>query len=160
MAGYMPNKPSFRPPPESWWNRKDLARPIVPSPDVSRRWSSWYERTVFWGLLSLGAGIGLTAVSVMKHDVRWLLWVAAPCFIGAFWIMAKDYVRGWFLAVVVALGGLVICTGLYCMYVWLGRSEEEKHRPRVMNVQKTRINKGDSAIFYLTKLAPSSTLRA
>ncbi len=43
------------------------------------------ESNRLWVPLSLGFGIVFSVVAAMKHDSRGLLWLAAPCFIIAFW---------------------------------------------------------------------------
>ena len=37
-----------------------------------------YEFPVFLAFFPAGLGIVLTVVAAMKHDIRWLLWFAAP----------------------------------------------------------------------------------
>jgi hypothetical protein len=49
----------------------------------------WFESNLFWGPLGLASGIILTVVAAMKHDLRWLLWFAWPCFGVAIWWLAK-----------------------------------------------------------------------
>lgn len=65
----------------SWWtkykNPEDIPpgmRPIPPkdqkNPDSSGRQVPGYESNLVWGPLALGAGILLSVVAAMKHDLR------------------------------------------------------------------------------------------
>jgi hypothetical protein len=76
----------------------------------------WYQSTLLWGAGSLGAAIVLTVVAAMKHDIRWLLWIAIPLFVVAFWELVGYLTRiRWARSVATAVAGLVIT----CLLVWL-----------------------------------------
>lgn len=53
----------------------------------------WYERGPFWGFLSLAFAIVLTVVAAMQRDLRWLLFIAWPCFVIPFWLMCREIRR-------------------------------------------------------------------
>lgn len=53
----------------------------------------WYERGLFWGFLSLAVAIVLTVVAAMQRDLRWLLFIAWPCFVIPFWLMCREIRR-------------------------------------------------------------------
>lgn len=67
----------------------------------------------------MGAAIVLTVVAAMKHDLRWLLWLAWPSFVFAFWTIIKCVNRVWVRRVAVGACVVVVGTGLYRMDVWL-----------------------------------------
>jgi len=79
----------------------------------------WYESNLLWGPAALGGGILLTVVAAMKEDLRWLLWLALPCFLLACWTVAKQIKQvklRWAVAGVCFLG---VCSGLYWTNAWL-----------------------------------------
>ena len=51
--------------------------------------SSWYESNLLWGPLALASGIILTVIAATKQDLRWLVWLAWPCFGVAIWWLAR-----------------------------------------------------------------------
>jgi len=99
----------------------DKAEGGKPARDYQQR--PWYESNLLWGPLPVGVSVLLAVVTAMKHDVRWLLWFAAPCFILGFWTMVKHRVRGWSLPGSVMIAGFVIYMGVYWTNAWLGKSE-------------------------------------
>ncbi len=74
---------------------------------------AWYESNLLWGPVALGAGILLAVVAAMKHDLRWLLYFAAPCFVFATWSLLKRWLRRLWLIASVLVCALLICGGLY-----------------------------------------------
>lgn len=89
------------------------------SEPVKQQRTPWYESALFWGFFSLGFGILLTVVAAMRHDIRWLLWFAAPCFIISAWALAKNWLKGLYLWLATSIGALLIIGGITWMYVWL-----------------------------------------
>jgi hypothetical protein len=83
----------------------------------------WYESNLFWGLVALGAGILLTVVAAMKHDLRWLLWLAWPCFVFASWTVIKRVKRVWVRRIAAGACIVVVGAGLYGMGIWLRITE-------------------------------------
>lgn len=83
----------------------------------------WYESQLIWGPLPLGAGIVLTVVASMKHDLRWLLWFAAPCFIVASWAVLGNWLRTWRLSVALVIVATFVCGTIYQINMWLGHSD-------------------------------------
>jgi hypothetical protein len=70
----------------------------------------WYESNLLWGPLALAGGIILTVVAAMKHDVRWLLWCAWPCFSVAIWWLARRTREVWLVSIlgIIVAGGLLL----------------------------------------------------
>lgn len=79
----------------------------------------WYESNLFWGPVALGAGILLTVVAAMKHDLRWLLWLAWPSFVFAFWTVIKCVNPVRVRRIAIGACVVVVGTGLYGMGIWL-----------------------------------------
>jgi len=88
--------------------------------------ASWYESNLFWGPMALGISILLTVIGAIKHDLRWLLWFAAPCFTIGFWALIKRWLRRGWLVLSVVFAGLLICLGLYRVHGWLGTPNAEQ----------------------------------
>ena len=85
----------------------------------------WWETNLIWGPASLGFAIVLTVVASLKHDLRWLLWFAAPCFALAFWALVKYWLHRWSLTLSLVIAGLLIGGGMHRMYVWLGHPDSD-----------------------------------
>jgi hypothetical protein len=85
--------------------------------------SPWYETNLIWGPVSLGVGI-LLAVVAMKHDLRWLLWLAAPCFIFAAIVIVHNWVRGKMLVLCSVVLAAVIVIATLGLHKWLGIPEK------------------------------------
>lgn len=114
----------------------------------------WYESNLFWGPVPLGTGILLAVVAAMKHDLRWLLWFAAPCFIFASWTLAKRWLRGWSLGMTVLVAGLLICGGMYWIDIWLGRPESSGQNKSSPDTTATVTNQAPPQVGVVP--APSS----
>lgn len=83
----------------------------------------WYETNLFWGPLALGVGILLAVVAAMKHDLKWLLYFAAPCFVFAAWALLRRWVKSWLLALCVLVAAVLIVAAGYWMIVRLGKPD-------------------------------------
>jgi hypothetical protein len=81
--------------------------------------SPWYERNSFWGPLALGIGVLLTVIAAMKHDSRWLLIVACPCFLLASWGAVRQISRPWAKHLLMFFIAVLICGSLFWLNVWL-----------------------------------------
>src|SRR6202521_2730496 len=75
----------------------------------------WYESNLLWGPGALGVGILLTVVATKKADLRWLLWLALPCFLLACWIVVKQIRPPKLRRIMAAICFLVICGGFFWM---------------------------------------------
>ena len=60
------------------------------TPSVS---TPWYESGVFWGCISLAIGFDLAVISTILHNIRFLLWLAMPCFYVTVWVVIRSTVR-------------------------------------------------------------------
>lgn len=85
-----------------------MAEPEIKTP--------WYESNLFWGPVSLVAGIILTVVAAMTHDLRWLLLFAWGCFGVTAWSLAK---RTASTRIVFVLSMLLVGTCLLLLSDWL-----------------------------------------
>jgi hypothetical protein len=90
-------------------------------PDPERSRVPWYETNLLWGPLAVGMGFVLTAVAAVKHDLRWLMWCAAVCFIFSFWALLRRRLRGWLLLVSITVIALIVCGISYQAIVWLSK---------------------------------------
>jgi hypothetical protein len=86
----------------------------------------WYESNLLWGPIPLGGGIVLSVVAGMKHDLRWVLYFAIPCFIFPSWVLLRRWFRRWALAASVLVAVLLICGGFYWMSKWLGKGDTQQ----------------------------------
>lgn len=86
----------------------------------------WYETNLFWGPAAIGVGIVLAVVAAMKHDLIWLLYFAAPCFIFAAWALLKRWLKRRQLVLSVVVAGVLICGAGYWTRVWLGKPDTEQ----------------------------------
>jgi hypothetical protein len=50
----------------------------------------WYERGLFWGLISLAAAIVLTVIAAMQRDLRWLLMLVWPLTVIPLWLACRE----------------------------------------------------------------------
>ena len=97
----------------------------------------WFESNLLWGPVALGAAILLALVVAMKHELRWLLGFVALCFIFVLWALVRRRLKAWLLVVVVSIGGLLICGGIYWMYRWLGQPEAGRQNERTDTVAQS-----------------------
>jgi hypothetical protein len=88
----------------------------------------WYESASFWGFFSLGAGIVIAVIAAMEKDIRWLFWLASPCFIVSAWSLFRSWLGGRPLWLCTFIAGLFIVGGLFWMNAWL-RPKPEVERP-------------------------------
>jgi hypothetical protein len=86
------------------------------SEDTISPGSPWYESNVFWGPLSLAFGVILTVTAAVKHDLRWLLLFAWPCFGIAIWWLAR---RTREVLLISVLGTVLAGAGLLWLSGWL-----------------------------------------
>jgi hypothetical protein len=87
----------------------------------------FYESGFFWGSVTLGASLILTAVAAIKHDLRGLLWIALPFFVAAIWEFAK---RTREALIVTALGAALALAGTVALFHWLGTPTESTAAPK------------------------------
>jgi hypothetical protein len=78
--------------------------------------TAWYESNLLWGPLALAGAIVLTVVAATKHDLRWLLWFAWPCFAICIWWVAKLTKEKW---IVTVLGTAIAGAALLWLSSWL-----------------------------------------
>lgn len=91
----------------------------------------WWERNSFWGWFSLGIAIVLTVIAAMRHDVRWLLILSFPCFLGALWALVRQIETSWKKVTIMLVGAIMISGGLHRLYVWV--PETRKPYPENLN---------------------------
>lgn len=77
--------------------------------------SQWYESNLLWGPVALGAGFILTVVAAVKQDLRWILWLAVPCFALASWTAVKQIKRATLRWSLMGTCVVVLCLGVYEM---------------------------------------------
>jgi hypothetical protein len=121
----------------------------------------WYESNLLWGPLALSAGIILTVVAAMKHDLRWLLWFAWPCFCVSIWWLAR---RTREIILVSILGAVLSGVGLLWLSSWLKPQQIASVLPVTPTapptnlVQPTSVPKGASPAE--PKVVPKPKVRA
>jgi len=98
----------------------------------------WYESNLLWGPVALGVSILLTVVAAMMHDLRWLLWLALPCFLFACWSVGKGRTRPWWRWTLLAVYLVLACGGLYLISVRLRPTEESTNTK--LEVQPSQVS--------------------
>lgn len=86
-----------------------------------------HESNLVWGPIGIACSIVLTVVAATKHDLRFLLWFAWPCFLLGVWRLSLHIpyraLSYWATAVV----GIAAAIGLYSLGGWL--NPEQPVRP-------------------------------
>jgi hypothetical protein len=112
----------------------------------------WYESNLLWGPFALSVGIILAVVAATKHDLRWLLWFAWPCFAISIWWLSR---RTREVLVVTILGTVIAGLGLLWLNNWL-RPESVKVAVNALPPQALT-PKSDPAPTSRTSPAPPTT---
>jgi hypothetical protein len=90
----------------------------------------FYQSTLLWGALSIAAAIVLTVVAAMTKDLRWLLIVAWPFFVLAFWELFRTIISAVVLRrVLIIMASFLAALGLFALNSWLSPSLRTLNAP-------------------------------
>ena len=103
----------------------------------------WYESNLLWGPVALGVGFILTVVAAMKQDLRWLVWLAVPCFLLAWWTGVKQIKMATLRWSLTATCFILLCIGGYEMNTWLRPPSQA--RIRVVDVVAVPMSKSGAS---------------
>jgi hypothetical protein len=87
--------------------------------ELSRIKQPWYESTLLWGASATAISLVLAVVAAMRHDLRWLLFIAWPFSCAAIWAIAKNFNSTLTRRGLTVIGSILLACGLGWLYASL-----------------------------------------
>lgn len=132
---------------------------------MAKRPQPFYETNSFWGFLALAIAIVTTVLAAMIHDLRWLLIVAWPFFVGTIWTTVKGLKKRRVRFLSIGIGSLLVAFGLYRLNVALrppttGLSQQPLTEEQIESAVKRAIPQSQPPQTLATRAAEPSAVKA